>query len=250
MLLKLSQNDKLHISENPLKKNTIEFSWDGEQISYRVIGLNDKEIRSWIVWNELPENFPKDNKTILDNKQHMLPIFLEILSKYDHAHNYYHESNNLYLYLYKENDNSIFYYLKDDKKKYYLCDEDNTIPLLKEASFHSSTDNFLLYNDSQTIQSILNITSKRKYKSWPHTYSYSPMIERPLPNARLDNDHKNGAKNWRGFSVIRYEDSYEIICRSAFNPDRELPVKMQLALMTFFRDEFDLKQKNKIESRI
>ena len=78
------------MSTNALEQNIIEFQWKKNGFNYRVIGLDNEMKTGFIPWSDLgllPDNFPKNNKGILDNKGKLLPIILRITSRAGHTMN-------------------------------------------------------------------------------------------------------------------------------------------------------------------
>jgi hypothetical protein len=70
---------------NKLKQKVIEFKCDEIGLSYQVIGLDKKNKTGLILWSNLPTNFPRTDKEILDNKYKLLPEILKITSEADHT---------------------------------------------------------------------------------------------------------------------------------------------------------------------
>ena len=72
------------MSGNELRANIIEFICEEEGLRYRVRRgpYNSDEITDLIIpWNELPENFPKNDGDVLANKDKLLPEILKVTSK-------------------------------------------------------------------------------------------------------------------------------------------------------------------------
>lgn len=73
------------MSNGKLKKNIIEYKCEANGLRYRVIGLDNQEKIGLITWADLPNDFPRNQNAILENKEKLLAQILIATSKLGHT---------------------------------------------------------------------------------------------------------------------------------------------------------------------
>lgn len=73
------------MSEDELQANMIEFKCEEEGFSYRVIGLDNTMKTATVAWDQLPPEFPREDKNVLDDKNKLFIPILKATSDAGHT---------------------------------------------------------------------------------------------------------------------------------------------------------------------